>query len=484
MAKGIQTSIGHTSNVTKDDVGGLEALKATMKAKLRPNISPFSAKCCIFRVPLLLRRHNPGAYGPDIVSIGPLHSRRHKKFQATENVKQWYLHNLLSRMNISLEIFIERIGKVLDQEKECFAEFEKRARDFYAEPLEHINQDDFIEMMILDGCFIMEFFRNFYDEERRDINDPIFNMDCMIQYLFHDLLLLENQLPWFVLERLYNLTRNYDEPDDTSLIVLMLKAFSSHPPLHHNSHSYLCYLYDHGDKISQTEKKYGDDKDGEAVVVVDDDNDDDDHDDGLLHILDLIRTSIVFPFKCQIDQSFENLEEQLIPTATALSEAGVKFRNGSAESIMNIQFEHGVFTIPQLAIGELTESIFRNLIAFEQCYHGRSPKITSYAVLMDNLICSSRDMKLLCENEVLGKWLSPEDGSQFFDKLYKDTLLRKFYYSELCFQVNTYYSKRWSKWLEILNREYLSNPWKIISLVAACILLVLTLLQTYYTVHQ
>ncbi|CAB4293856.1 unnamed protein product [Prunus armeniaca] len=448
MAKGIQTSIGHTSNVTKDDVGGLEALKATMKAKLRPNISPFSAKCCIFRVPPLLRRHNPEAYGPDIVSIGPLHSRRHKKFQATENVKQWYLHNLLSRMNISLEIFIERIGKVLDQEKECFAVFEKRARDFYAEPLDHINQDDFIEMMILDGCFIMEFFRNFYDEERRDINDPIFNMDCMIQYLFHDLLLLENQLPWFVLERLYNLTRNYDEPDDTSLIVLMLKAFSSHPPLHHNSHS---YLY------------------GEAVVVVDDDNDDDDHDDGLLHILDLIRTSIVFPFKCQIDQSFENLEEQLIPTATALSEAGVKFRNGTAESIMNIEFKHGVFTIPQLAIGELTESIFRNLIAFEQCYHGRSPKITSYAVLMDNLICSSRDMKLLCENEVLGKWLSPEDGSQFFNKLYNDTLLRKFYYSELCFRVNTYYGKGWSKWLEILN---------------PCILLVLTLLQTYYTVHQ
>ncbi|ONI26510.1 hypothetical protein PRUPE_1G029800 [Prunus persica] len=455
-----------------------------MKAKLRHNISPFSAKCCIFRVPLLLRRHNPGAYGPDIVSIGPLHSRREKKFQATENVKQWYLHNLLSRMNISLEIFIERIGKVLDQEKECFAEFDTRARDFYAEPLDHINQDDFIEMMILDGCFIMEFFRNFYYKERRDINDPIFNMDCMIQYLFHDLLLLENQLPWFVLERLYNLTRNYDEPDDTALIVLMLKAFSTHPPLHHNSHSYLCYLYDHGDKISHTEKKYGDDKDGEAVVVVDDDNDDDDHDDGLLHILDLIRTSIVFPFKCQIDRSFENLEEQLIPTATALSEAGVKFRKGTAESIMNIQFKHGVFTIPQLAIGELTESIFRNLIALEQCYHGRSPKITSYAVLMDNLICSSRDMKLLCENEVLGKWLSPEDGSQFFNKLYNDTLLRKFYYSELCFRVNTYYGKGWSKWLEILNREYLSNPWKIISLVAACILLVLTLLQTYYTVHQ
>lgn len=60
-------------------------------------------------------------------------------------------------------------------------------------------------MMILDGCFLLELFRKFKALEldiNHNINGPIFNMDCMLKFLCHDTLLLENQLPWFILERL------------------------------------------------------------------------------------------------------------------------------------------------------------------------------------------------------------------------------------------------------------------------------------------
>ncbi|KAI5347916.1 hypothetical protein L3X38_000803 [Prunus dulcis] len=100
-------------------------------------------------------------------------------------------------------------------------------------------------MMILDGGFVIELFRKFVvrqtsDEKHVDGNDPIFRMDCMFQYLCHDLLLLENQLPWFVLQHLYNLTLD-PEPEkySPSLTILMLTAFTSQKPLNHSCDSYL-----------------------------------------------------------------------------------------------------------------------------------------------------------------------------------------------------------------------------------------------------
>ncbi|KAM5571133.1 hypothetical protein ABKV19_011648 [Rosa sericea] len=71
----------------------VEALEQSMKEKLRSD-SPLSAKCCIFRVPELLRRHKPEAYAPDIVSIGPFHHRNSKLFATMKDVKQCRLSSL------------------------------------------------------------------------------------------------------------------------------------------------------------------------------------------------------------------------------------------------------------------------------------------------------------------------------------------------------------------------------------------------------
>ncbi|CAL8073326.1 unnamed protein product [Prunus armeniaca] len=444
---------------------GLEELENTMRAKLCPGSPYWAAKCCIFRVPEVLKKHKQEAYEPDFVSIGPFHHGG-KQFQHMENVKQWYLNNLLSRRtNVSLKNLIESV-----------AQLEKSAREFYAEPLD-LSQNDLVEMMILDGCFVIELFRKFVarktsDEEHVDGNDPIFRMDCMFQYLCHDLLLLENQLPWFVLQHLYNLTLD-PEPDkySPSLTILALRAFTTQKPLNHNCKSYLGYVH-----RNKHDTNYN-----------------------TLHILDLIRTSIVFPFQEHIKEkkTRENEEENDMdsefPPAIALAQAGVKFRSVSESgSIMNIEFEKGVFCyfgykrgtfkIPHLSIGELTDPLLRNLIAFEQCYHHHSHEITSYAFLMDKLIASSKDMEFLCDKQIIDNWLSAEDGAKYFSKLCNDTVLNKFCYKELRAQVNKHYETTWYRWLEKLNRDYFANPWSAISLIAATILLALTVVQTVYTI--
>ncbi|KAL6185070.1 hypothetical protein ACLB2K_041205 [Fragaria x ananassa] len=164
--------------------------------------------------------------------------------------------------------------------------------------------------------------------------------------------------------------------------------------------------------------------------------------------------------------------------------SGIEFRRGSVDGLMNIDFKDGVLTIPQLPIAEMTEPLFRNLIAFEQCHHGRENKVTSYALLLANLIASSKDVVFLCDKQIIHNWLSAEDVSQLFGKLHSDTYTVGFCYGGLCAEVNKYYQATWNKWLAGLKRDYLSNPWKITSLVVAFILMVLTLLQTTYTIQQ
>ncbi|XP_021822043.1 UPF0481 protein At3g47200-like [Prunus avium] len=422
-------------------VGENTLLFAALKERMRrsPAIPPLPSTCCIFKVPEVLRRHKPNAYEPDVVSIGPFHRGSDERFQLMETVKQWYLDTLLTRMEISLDEFI-----VLLHKEGIIVEFEKRARQFYAEPLDHDTESKFIEIMILDGCFVIQLVRKIVDVHARDAGDPIWNMDCMFQYVCHDLLLLENQLPWFVLSRLYDLIRKkLPGEHEPKFRVVLLFAFSEVKSLEQ-------YLKPYRARHHRVDDKK------------------------VCHILDLIRTCIVLDFNEESEEEF-GLD---IPPATALSEAGVKFKKGdSADNLLNIKFENGVLTIPELAIGELTQPLFRNLIAFEQCYHGRSQQITSYAFFMDKLISSDKDIKLLSEKKILANWLNVEDGSKFFNSLYIDTTLKDFQYAKLGAEVNKYYQVKWNKYFEQLRRDYFSSPWKIIALTVGILILLVTLMQ-------
>ena len=84
-------------------------------------------------------------------------------------------------------------------------ELEKEARECYAGPIDY-SPDEFVKILVIDGCFIIELLRKGYYEWLREENDSNFTMACIFQFLFHDLILLENQVPWMVLELLFNMT--------------------------------------------------------------------------------------------------------------------------------------------------------------------------------------------------------------------------------------------------------------------------------------
>ncbi|XP_024031306.1 uncharacterized protein LOC21400615, partial [Morus notabilis] len=143
---------------------------------------------------------------------------------------------------------------------------------------------------------------------------------------------------------------------------------------------------------------------------------------------------------------------------------------------------NGELTIPPLLIQETTETVFRNLISLEQCCPNYEPKITSYAVLLDNLINTKDDVEILSKNRAIDLWLNLEQATKSFSNLYIDTYLKESFYIKLTRDVDTWCQASWNKHRRSLVRDYFKHPWTLISVIAASIALILSFLQTLYTI--
>lgn len=113
---------------------------------------------------------------------------------------------------------------------------------------------------------------------------------------------------------------------------------------------------------------------------------------------------------------------------------------------------------------------------------------------MDSLINTSEDVDLLVKSGIIKNFLSDNQlVADLFNNLYKETVTdsHEFYFAGLCELLNEYsrdYWHQWKaalfKWKRILRRDYFSNPWSAISVIAAAILLALTAIQTACSIIQ
>lgn len=81
-------------------------------------------------------------------------------------------------------------------------EIEERARSFYEGPIS-LSSKEFVEMLILDGCFVLELFRGATECFKTlgySRNDPIFAIRGSMHSIQRNMIMLENQLPLLVLD--------------------------------------------------------------------------------------------------------------------------------------------------------------------------------------------------------------------------------------------------------------------------------------------
>ena len=396
--------------------------------------------CCIFRVPQSLVEVNGKAYQPRIVSIGPYH-RNQPRLNMIEEHKWRYLGSLLSRTNT--------IGFVLEDLFKAIAPLESEARECYSETI-NLDSHDFIQMMILDGCFIIELFRKVARLVPFERSHPPLTMVWILPFFYRDLLKLENQIPFFILNQLYQVTKLPGEKSTPTLSTLALLFFNN--------------------SLQKPDESLQNDVQGK-------------------HLLDLVRSSFI----PKNDEETEPRKRVMTPThvilcVSKLRRAGIKINpSKESESFLNVKFRRGVIEMPSLTVDDFMSSFLLNCVALEQCYSGCSKHFTAYITLLDCLVNTYRDVEYLCDRNVVENHLGTEgEVASFINNAGKDVAvdLDLCYLSLLFNDVHKYYINSWHVQWASFKHTYFDTPWSFISLLAASILLLLTVAQTYFSASQ
>ncbi|CBI21372.3 unnamed protein product, partial [Vitis vinifera] len=326
------------------------------------------AKLCIYRLPHYLREGDDKAYIPQIVSLGPYHHGR-RRLRNMDRHKWRSLHHILKRTNHDIEIYLD-----------AMKELEEKARACYEGTI-CLSSNEFVEMMVLDGCFILELFRGVaggFKHLGYARNDPVFAIRGSMHSIQRDMIMLENQIPLFPLTK-----------SDRNRLESSLGYTTTFDPL--------------GDQ-------------------------------GGLHCLEVFRRSLLRTGPRPVPRIWmkrwshsnrvaDKRRQQLIHCVTQLREAGIKFKKRKTDRFWDIKFKNGILRIPRLLIHDGTKSLFLNLIAFEQCHLDCSNDITSYVIFMDSLINSPEDVGYLHYCGIMEHWLGSEsEVADLFNRLCQEVV--------------------------------------------------------------
>ncbi|KAK7316624.1 hypothetical protein RJT34_00228 [Clitoria ternatea] len=417
-----------------------------MEAMLKSVELPLVSNCCIYKVPQKIRKVNEGAYTPSIVSIGPFHYGD-KRLQSMEDLKLRYLKSFLERTQKGLGDCIGYIKRS-----------EEIIRSSYSEIIEQ-GSDDFVRIILTDACFIIEYFLRSLEWTQEDplLSKPWLRCDVKL-----DLILLENQLPWFVLEELFNLTEpSCFNGEVSSFFDVAFHYFRVHflqsilPGVDSNKFT-INYFHEHYQQYIM--------KPDQVSMQ-------------LHNLTDLLRAFYLPPDR--LPKREREIVKHLY-SASQLREAGVKLHVGLERSALELQFTKGVFTIPRFEVCHWTEILIRNVIAFEQCHYPFQTYITDYIILLDFLIDTSQDVDTLVNKGIMINTLGDSKAvANMVNNLCLNVVQENINsgYIYLSRKLNCFYEDPSHKYKAIFMHDYFSTPWKIASFIAAILLLLLTLVQ-------
>lgn len=143
----------------------------------------------------------------------------------------------------------------------------------------------------------------------------------------------------------------------------------------------------------------------------------------------------------------------------------------------------GVLYLPELILDETTEGVLMNMVVFERMHPQSGTGITSFISFMDALIDTAEDVSFLGDQGIVKNSLgSDEAAAKIFNKLGVHGMCKPF--NEVLEQVQKYASEDVHKWYMQFKLTHFQSPWTVISLVGALFLIIVTLVQTIYTILQ
>nr|GMD13234.1 UPF0481 protein At3g47200-like [Ipomoea batatas] len=387
-------------------------------------------------------------YKPSFVSIGPKYSKEVDQVKDRE-YKKMYLKSFLKRA-----AKYEEYKKIVEN-----PELMGKAKHYYEETAGiAYPQDDeeLVEMLVLDGCFVVEFVLKCKEGGNGDPRRSIDGKKAR-----EDMLLFENQLPFEILTAIYQKTIAHISGEVPSFIRLVKFSFASLAP------NFTFYNF-YDDNLPEKPMN-------------------------LLHVVHSLCVPNVNSHRIEVREAEGDIDDVTnkwltlnhINTATELQEVGVGFKNTGEIftmpkeyakipaqlkenkepndiSLFDITFSSGEMRIPCFKVDNSTELFFRNMIALEQQCCQVNPKYyTDYARLMSHLVKGNKDITFLRKNGTIHNLLG-EDGkvAYMFNNLSVEIdTSTNFYFASVYTAVNGLCRNRRHVWKQKL-KEFFYVLWK------------------------
>nr|XP_043609607.1 UPF0481 protein At3g47200-like [Erigeron canadensis] len=415
-------------------------------------------------------------YKPKVVSIGPYHYGK-DELKQIQDLKLDFARDLFFRDGMNK---LKELYKNLHD-----ASLLKKLKDYYdPKSFEHRFDDQaFGDMMFLDGCFIMYYILLSCGRHPFETKGTLLNHQMMS--IRQDLFLLENQIPFTVIEMVKNhLSSKQDCEKDIERFIDQ-STFSS-PTATKPPADPACEVYHllHLLQLSLTKDCKADapPKNSSSASA--------DHHDSMNKDAAKSNTS---SSSSNILSAAHQIQppQQSLPKVKELMNAGIHFKANRTTLLCQIgfsrhwyhMFSRATVRLPPVIMEAFTKYLFLNLMAYEASSHKPNEMwVTSYIYLLNSLINKSEDVKALRD---AGVFADSEGSDDDIRNLIKDIAAAggadHSAYLDVKNKITSFHNrfKSFNQSISEFNDKYFNSPWSFLALVGAVLALFLTAVQTY-----
>ncbi|CAK7328365.1 unnamed protein product [Dovyalis caffra] len=495
---------------------------------------------CIFTVPKPLMSCHPDFYIPQQLPLGPYHYLS-PDLSEMERYKLSAARKLQNQLQSSS--FLNLVEKLIELEPQIRACYH-RYLSFSAETLAW--------MMALDASFLLEFLQIYSVNETQLVSRVSSRMIHLLDYtkrksahhvILRDIVMLENQIPLFILRKVLKFQLLSAESADDMLISMLMGLCKELSPFKMVElekskvleHSHLLdSLYDImvpkleeltieitiedvEDRMETEQENEGIDLNsardllGEIWRTLSELN------IGPARSLNKVSRSVTSKLKFSwkilsklvqrsaskngniIDSENERtgnnqhlpplVEEIAIPSVTQLTNSGVRFLPTKGNiSTINFDTEKAEFYLPIISLDANSEFIFRNLVAYE-ISHASGPMIfTRYIEFMNGIIDTEEDVRLLRERGIIFNHLkSDQDVANLWNGMSKCKSIRLTKapcLDKVIEDVNKYYNSQRMVKIRKFTKRSVFCSWRYLSVFASILLLLLMAVESFCSVYK
>ncbi|KAK6156548.1 hypothetical protein DH2020_010796 [Rehmannia glutinosa] len=445
--------------------------------------------CCVFRVPKTLTESKPEAYAPQNLGLGPYHHLRPELYKMQQQK-------------------LAAIRKFLGPEKihnfrravEALVQSEPVLRACYDQYLD-LDIQTLAWILAIDGLYLLQFLKNYPE----------------LKNLTGDILMLENQIPVVLLEKI----RQVFELDDYNSLFDDFQAFCrDNSPLELNEEHFVIlgktdqvhllhlmyYLILNNTNIQDGRFRISMFSGGVERILLDNVV------DGLQFLGDrglpgagtagqvvsflekVPWDKILGLFKkgyCCNNEQNPSVDEIGIPSVSQMTEiAGIKF-SVTPGGIRDIRFDDHdenwkTFYLPVIKINAISEIILRNLVAYEAALAkpGSTVEVAEYVDLMCGIIDNQKDVDILRKEKIIESELDDEEIVSIFNGISKSMRKNssKSNIEEAIDNVNARYDNLGRVKVKRFVQKYVYASLKLMSVLITIAVLVLLILQAFCSV--